>query len=176
MECCCLFLFTAAAANLTAPPLESDPSSYHYLPHPTTFCDLSLSLQITNHTASTIEVGCVPGFSGGLPQHFVMEVYETTANNTQVLVASNWTRDSTISVWGLLPESNYIISVKAVNDRGESSPVYVGGKTEGFVQSLPRAVEESRYCTTRETPKTDKFAAFSLFSGSLSCSSLSASF
>ena len=73
-----------------------------------------------------------------------MEVFETTENNTQVLVASNWTEESTISVWGLVPESNYIISVKSVNDRGESSPVYVGGKTEGFIQSLPRAVEESR--------------------------------
>ena len=73
-----------------------------------------------------------------------MEVFETTSNNTQVLVASNWTEDATIAVWGLLPEMNYIISVKAVNERGESSPVYVGGKTVGFIQSLPRAVEESR--------------------------------
>eukprot|EP00095_Tigriopus_kingsejongensis_P007812 snap_masked-scaffold204_size260821-processed-gene-1.10 protein:Tk07812 transcript:snap_masked-scaffold204_size260821-processed-gene-1.10-mRNA-1 annotation:"neural cell adhesion molecule 2-like" len=100
--------------------------------------------QISNHTASTIEVTCTPGFSGGLVQHFVMEVFETMPNNSQVLVASNWTEDATISVWGLVPESNYIISVKAVNEKGESSPVYVGGKTEGFIQSLPRAVEESR--------------------------------
>ena len=93
--------------------------------------------QITNHTTSAIAVSCTPGFNGGLRQHFVMEVFETTTNNTQVLVASNWTTGSTVSVRGLLPESNYIISVKAVNDRGESSPVYVGGKTEGLVQSLP---------------------------------------
>ena len=93
--------------------------------------------QITNHTTSAIAVSCTPGFNGGLRQHFVMEVFETTPNNTQVLVASNWTTGSTVSVRGLLPESNYIISVKAVNDRGESSPVYVGGKTEGLVQSLP---------------------------------------
>ena len=58
----------------------------------------------------------------------------------QVLVASNWTSESTVSVRGLLPQSNYIISVKAVNERGESSPVYVGGKTEGLVQSLPIGV------------------------------------
>ena len=73
-----------------------------------------------------------------------MEVFETTANNTQVLVASNWTTENTVSVRGLLPQSNYIISVKAVNDRGESSPVYVGGKTEGLVQSLPIAGDSSR--------------------------------
>ena len=73
-----------------------------------------------------------------------MEVFETTPNNTQVLVASNWTEENTISVWGLVPESNYIVSVKAVNERGESSPVYVGGKTEGYVQYLPNAHQESR--------------------------------
>ena len=84
--------------------------------------------QITNHTLSTVEVSCVPGFDGGLDQHFVIDVYETV-NNSQVLIASNWTDDPTLYVWGLEPESNYIISVKAVNDRGESSPVYVGGST-----------------------------------------------
>ena len=62
----------------------------------------------------------------------------------QVLVASNWTTGSTLSVRGLLPESSYIIAVKAVNDRGESTPVYVGGKTEGLVQSLPISGDSSR--------------------------------
>jgi hypothetical protein len=100
--------------------------------------------QITNHTASTLEVSCQPGFSGGLQQYFVMEVFETLANNSQVLVTSNLTDEPTISVWGLLPDYNYIVSVKAVNARGESPPVYVGGKTEGFLQPLPRAVDESR--------------------------------
>ena len=44
------------------------------------------SLQIMNHTTSTIAVQCVPGFNGGLRQHFVMEVFETTENNTQVKI------------------------------------------------------------------------------------------
>ncbi len=105
---------------------------------------LNLIPQITNHTASTLEVSCTPGFSGGLEQHFVMEVFETLPNNTQALVASNWSESAVVAVVGLIPESNYIVSVKAVNERGESSPVYVGGKTEGFVRSLPRAISPSR--------------------------------
>ena len=105
-----------------------------------------LSLQISNHTASTIEVKCEAGFSGGLAQHFVMEVFETTSNNTQALVASNWTSDpsSGVAVRGLLPDYNYIVSVRAVNERGSSSPVYVGGKTETVSKPLPRQVDESR--------------------------------
>ncbi len=46
---------------------------------------LNVIFQISNHTTSTIEVTCRQGFNGGIPQHFVMEVFETV-NNTQVLV------------------------------------------------------------------------------------------
>lgn len=84
---------------------------------------------------STVEVKCQSGFSGGLNQRFIMEVFETV-NNTQVLVATNWTdldvgnnQPVSLGVWGLLPDSDYIISVKSTNEKGESSPVYVGGST-----------------------------------------------
>ena len=80
-----------------------------------------------------MEVKCHSGFSGCLSQRYIMEVFETV-NNSQVLVASNWTdlsvgsyQEVTLGVWGLLPDSDYIISVKASNERGESSPIYVGG-------------------------------------------------
>merc|ERR1712008_479389 len=67
---------------------------------------------------------------------FIMDVFETV-NNTQVLVATNWTgmkvgsleQEVTLGAWGLLPDSDYIISVRAKNEKGESSPVYVGGST-----------------------------------------------
>jgi hypothetical protein len=70
-------------------------------------------------------------------------------------VASNWTDDSdlldgtnfSLGVWGLLPSSNYIISIKAVNDRGESSQVFVGGNTvgSGSLLPLPVSTEETRF-------------------------------
>ena len=91
-----------------------------------------------------MEVSCVPGFDGGLDQHFVIDVYETV-NNTQQLIASNWTDDPTLYIWGLDSGSNYIISVKAVNDRGESSPVYVGGSTGSSMSQFLPSIHEAKY-------------------------------
>ena len=53
-----------------------------------------------------------------------MDVFETV-NNTQVLVATNWTgmkpgtlaQEVTLGAWGLLPDSDYIISVRAKNEK-----------------------------------------------------------
>ena len=91
--------------------------------------------QVSNYSRSTVEVKCQSGYSGGLSQRFIMEVFETV-NNSQVLVATNWTdlnvgnnQEVNLGVGGLLPDSDYIISVKASNERGESSPIYVGGST-----------------------------------------------
>ena len=94
-----------------------------------------LLFQVSNYSTTTVEVKCQSGYSGGLSQRFIMEVFETV-NNTQVLVATNWTdlnvgnnQEVNLGVGGLLPDSDYIISVKASNERGESSPIYVGGST-----------------------------------------------
>jgi hypothetical protein len=49
----------------------------------------------------SVEVRCQAGFNGGLEQHFVLEVFEML-NGSQVLVATNWSRDPTIRVTGKL--------------------------------------------------------------------------
>ena len=91
-------------------------------------------LQVSNYSASTVEVRCYSGFSGGLDQRFIMDVFETV-NNTQILVTTNWTevavgqKQVTLEAGGLLPDSDYILSVRSTNEKGESSAVYVGGST-----------------------------------------------
>ena len=56
----------------------------------------------------------------------------------QVLVATNWTdlkpdlvsgSEVILGAWGLLPDSDYILSIRATNEKGESNPIYVGGST-----------------------------------------------
>ena len=49
--------------------------------------------------SGSVEVSCQAGFNGGLEQHFVLEVFEMI-NSSQVLVATNWSRDPAIRVAG----------------------------------------------------------------------------
>ena len=69
----------------------------------TAFC----TLQITNHTTSAIAVTCTPSFNGGLRQHFVMEVFETTANNTQVRGAATVARRAAEETGANAAETSY---------------------------------------------------------------------
>jgi hypothetical protein len=55
--------------------------------------------------AGSVEVRCQAGFNGGLEQHFVLEVFEML-NGSQVLVATNWSRDPTIRVTGKSQRAN----------------------------------------------------------------------
>jgi hypothetical protein len=50
--------------------------------------------------AGSVEVSCQAGFNGGLDQHFVLQVFEMV-NGSQVLVATNWSRDPNIRVSGI---------------------------------------------------------------------------
>ena len=48
-----------------------------------------LIFQVSNYTSSDVEVKCQSGFSGGLDQRFIMDVFETV-NNTQVRLTTLW--------------------------------------------------------------------------------------
>ena len=113
--------------------VQSEPCVFHIVPlgapHPPVDCDIS------DRTPGSVEVACKPGFSGGLEQHFVLQVFEMI-NGTQTLVASNWSRTPIMRVTGLQPNTSYILAVHAGNDRGESPTMFVGGQTESFLPRL----------------------------------------
>jgi hypothetical protein len=108
---------------------QVDPCVFYVVPlgspHPPRDCAVS------EQTASSVEVSCKPGFSGGMEQHFVLEVFEMV-NSSQNLVSSNWSRDPSVRVVGLTPNYSYILSIHAANARGESEAVYVGGQTASW--------------------------------------------
>ena len=108
---------------------QEDPCVFYVVPlgspHPPRDCAVS------EQTLSSVEVSCKPGFSGGMEQHFVLEVFEMV-NSSQTLVTSNWSRDPSVRVDGLTPNSSYILSIHSANARGESEAVYVGGQTASW--------------------------------------------
>ena len=112
---------------------QVDPCVFYVVPlgspHPPRDCAVS------EQTAAAVQVSCKHGFSGGMEQHFVLEVFEMV-NGSQTLVASNWSRDPSVRVVGLTPNSSYILSIHAANARGESEAVYVGGQTASWLPQV----------------------------------------
>ena len=121
--------------------VQSEPCVFHVVPlgapHPPRDCG------IKSRGPGWVEVECEAGFSGGLEQHFVLEVLEMV-NGSQSLVMSNWSRDPLIRVNGLESNTSYILAVHASNDRGESPAVYVGGQTASSLPSLPQSSSPDR--------------------------------
>lgn len=72
-----------------------------------------------NLTVGTLEVGCTPGNDGGMPQRFVARVY---AAPTQALLATLEESSPRFHVSGLTPGQDYLITVTAMNAKGESEP------------------------------------------------------
>lgn len=75
---------------------------------------------ILNQTAESLHVECTDGFDGGLPQEFVMEVYDAV---TQNLVTNVTSRVPMFTVNGLESGLGFDISLYAANAKGHSDPV-----------------------------------------------------
>nr|CAD7194809.1 unnamed protein product [Timema douglasi] len=70
-----------------------------------------------NQTAESLHVDCSEGFDGGLPQEFVMEVYDAV---TQTLVSNVTSRTPLFTVNGLESGLEFDISLYASNAKGRS--------------------------------------------------------
>ncbi|XP_037297608.1 nephrin [Manduca sexta] len=72
-----------------------------------------------NQTADSVEVSCVAGFDGGLPQTFLLEVYSADGSTPRANLSSeepSWT------VRGLEWEVRFRLVAVAVNSKGRSPP------------------------------------------------------
>ena len=76
---------------------------------------------LTNQTSSSVEVKCHPGYDGGLPQVFVLELY-TPYSSTPV---HNLTKNEYPKFYlsDLQPDVIFKIVVSAVNSKGRSQPI-----------------------------------------------------
>ncbi|XP_028039796.1 nephrin-like [Bombyx mandarina] len=72
-----------------------------------------------NQTAESVEVSCVAGFDGGLPQTFLLEVYHADGSSPRVNLTSeepSWT------IRGLEWDVRFRLIAVAVNSKGRSPP------------------------------------------------------
>lgn len=81
-------------------------------PFPVKNCTLS------NQTTSSVEVFCLPGFDGGLPQHFLLELY----SGNSVLPRFNMTSytEPYFFLDNLEPDVTFRIIIYAMNSKGKS--------------------------------------------------------
>ncbi|KAJ8924236.1 hypothetical protein NQ315_007027 [Exocentrus adspersus] len=84
-------------------------------PFPVKNCSLS------NQTSSSVEVFCLPGFDGGLPQHFLLELYSTNSGLAKFNMTSY--SEPYFFLDNLEPDVTFRIVVFAVNSKGRSHGV-----------------------------------------------------
>jgi hypothetical protein len=81
-------------------------------PFPVRNCTLS------NQTSSSVEVSCQPGFDGGLPQYFLLELYSADSGVPRYNLTSP--DNPTFFLANLEPDVTFRIAVFAVNSKGRS--------------------------------------------------------
>ncbi|XP_049820104.1 neural cell adhesion molecule 2, partial [Aethina tumida] len=84
-------------------------------PYPVKNCSLS------NQTSSSVEVSCLAGFDGGLPQHFVLELYSTNSAVPRYNLTS--IAEPYFFLDNLEPDVTFRIIVFAINSKGKSHGV-----------------------------------------------------
>ncbi|XP_074042436.1 sidestep II transmembrane protein, partial [Leptinotarsa decemlineata] len=76
---------------------------------------------LTNQTSSSVEVFCLPGFDGGLPQHFLLELYSTNSAIPRFNMTSF--TEPYFFLDNLEPDVTFRIVVFSVNSKGRSHGV-----------------------------------------------------
>ncbi|XP_073994337.1 neural cell adhesion molecule 2-like isoform X2 [Rhodnius prolixus] len=102
----------------------TQPCPYHIIPAGRP--DSVINCSLINQTEVSLGVECSEGFDGGLPQHFVMEVYETSRH---VLMANVSSISPQLTVHGLPPGLDLEVVIYAVNSKGKSDTTVIQTST-----------------------------------------------
>lgn len=86
---------------------------------------------LLNQTSSSVEVWCLAGPDGGLPQHFILELFTASAASAVPVVRYNATDRPVFLLSNLEPDVTFKVVVVAANDKGRSAPVAVSELTFG---------------------------------------------
>ncbi|XP_063921437.1 contactin-1 [Zophobas morio] len=98
---------------------------------------------VSNQTSDSLQVDCMEGFDGGLPQSFFMEILELPSLRPRLNVTTYRT-PPTFLADGLDPGMSYRIMLYAVNAKGKSEPTTIDpvtfkgvAKLQGSTASMP---------------------------------------
>ncbi|XP_075168713.1 sidestep V [Haematobia irritans] len=98
---------------------QSQPCWYHVqpadLPEPVKNCSAY------NFTANSMQIQCIPGYDGGIPQHFHVQVYDEL--NRQILYNTSF-RNPEFTVKRLPSDSVFVLRITAVNAQGPSKVAF----------------------------------------------------
>ncbi|XP_064119517.1 synaptogenesis protein syg-2-like isoform X2 [Macrobrachium nipponense] len=104
---------------------------------------------VTNQTSDTIFIACLPGFNGGLDQHFVVVVqaYDDKVRG-EILRNATEKEQPVFVIEGLQPGASYLLAIYAENVKGRSDDSILHGFT------LPLAPGERTLPSTHIFPIT----------------------
>ncbi|ODM99480.1 Nephrin [Orchesella cincta] len=77
---------------------------------------------VANHSTDAVFLYCAEGFNGGLPQSFMLELFDSHYNKIRANITSIV---PAFSVTGLEPGQSYVANVYAINNKGRSEPATV---------------------------------------------------
>ncbi|XP_002092571.3 uncharacterized protein LOC6531784 [Drosophila yakuba] len=107
--------FGAISCVASSPMGHSAPCWYHIqpadLPEPVKNCTAF------NATANSLQIQCIPGYDGGIPQHFHAQIYDELTK--QILYNASY-KYSEFTVKRLPSDSAFVIRITAVNAQGAS--------------------------------------------------------
>lgn len=88
-----------------------------------------------NQTSNSLQVDCMEGFDGGLPQSFIMEVLELPSLRPRIN-RTTYRTPPTFTANGLDPGNSYRIMLYAVNAKGRSDATVIDPVTFKGVAKL----------------------------------------
>ena len=90
---------------------------------------------VTNVTEDSIKIECNEGYDGGLAQHFIMEVRDSSIQRLRSNVTNAW---PSFTAKALAAGSTYVSVIYAANSKGRSKGVVLTASTTSLPESMNR--------------------------------------
>lgn len=93
---------------------------------------------VLNVTEDSMRIECADGYDGGLLQHFVLEVYDTTEQTVSVIRFNITSAVANFNLNRLQPAHSYLLVVYSANAKGRSKELAMTAFTLAMPESMNR--------------------------------------